>query len=117
VEQENSAAPGESSGKEVEGGAEAVNGRSDMSFSISQIGVSAESSTGVGKRNFEDDLLTHKRRTARLNPPRLFGFGHTTTSFHRYGYVVPPVSAEGGGGHSGMEPSEESVGWTQGCLR
>jgi hypothetical protein len=83
-------------------------GRSDMSFSISQIGVSADSATEQkGWLYSADDLMSCRKGTARLNPPRLFGFGHTTSSFHRYGYVMPPVSGEGGGGHSGTrEPPE-----------
>jgi len=83
-------------------------GRSDMSFSISQIGVSADSATEQkGWLYSADDLMSCKKGTSRFNPPRLFGFGHTTSSFHRYGYVMPPVSGEGGGGHSGTrEPHE-----------
>ena len=83
-------------------------GRSDISFSISQIGVSADSATEQkGWLYSADDLMSCKKGTSRFNPPRLFGFGHTTSSFHRYGYVMPPVSGEGGGGHSGTrEPHE-----------
>jgi hypothetical protein len=88
-----------------------LDGRSDMSFSISQIGFSAESATEQkGWLYSADDLMTRKKGTARLNPPRAFGFGHTTSSFHRYGYVMPPVSREGGGGHSGTrEPHERAL--------
>jgi hypothetical protein len=84
--------------KEVEGhGAEMHIGNKDNHLSMSFCVGASELDQTDAQLSKEDERSMLRKTQGLPKPARMYGFGHTTNSFQRTGYVMPPASVEGGG--------------------